>query len=223
MRWVITATAVLVLLGPAPAGQASLDLPRGGNARTPDQLAADDQPVVEGSMSQQDMKCDRKQQLDGRKTAAVAKRCLRFYRFDAGAEADPERDYGVLWLQSTVNGRNGWCANTVVSKIVLAEGLGLHNHKPDETTKVKRRKEVTTDLAADAGGTGQPARVSQRWVAFPRTFDALVNKDQTAFTLNWSGKTAKKLGFASGIEISWPADAPPEGISFRLNFKLAEC
>ncbi|HYI44664.1 MAG TPA: hypothetical protein VE174_04290 [Actinomycetota bacterium] len=212
MRWVITATALL-LLGPLATG----------NAATPEQLAATDQPVVEGAVSQHDMKCDRKQQLDGKEVAAVAKRCLRFFRFDTGAESDPERDYGVLWLQSTVDGRNGWCAQQVASKIILAPGLGLHNHRPGETTNISRRKEVTTDLAADANGNGQPARVSQRWVAYPRVFDALLNKNHTAFTLNWRGDTGKKLGFASGIEISWPADAPPEGISFRLNFKLAEC
>jgi hypothetical protein len=188
-----------------------------------EQLAATDQPVVEGPIAQHDMKCDRKLQLDGKEVAAVAKRCLRFYRFDTGAETDPERDYGVLWLQSTVDSRNGWCARQVASKIVLAPGLGLHSHKPDETTNVSRRKEVTTDLSADANANGQPARISQRWIALPNVFDALVKKDDSAFTLTWRGDTSKKLGFASGIEISWPADAPPEGISFRLNFKLAEC
>jgi hypothetical protein len=186
-------------------------------------LNADDQPVVEGPISQQDMKCDRKQQLDGKDVAAVARRCLRFYRFDKGAETDPERDYGVLWLQSTVDGRNGWCAKEVASKVVLAPGLGLHNHKPDAARKIPRRTEVETDLSADANGNGQPARVSQRWIAFPTDYSAAVKDDGSAFTLRWNGHTAAKLGFASGIEISWPADAPPEGISFRLNFKLAEC
>jgi hypothetical protein len=169
------------------------------------------------------MKCDRKKQLDGETVAAVARRCLRFYRFDMGAESDPEHDYGVLWLQSTVDGRNGWCATEVASKVVLPPGLGLHNHKPDAKRQQARRTEVTTDLSADANGTGQPARVSQRWIAFPTGYSAALKSDDSAFTLRWHGDTDHKLGFASGIEISWPADQPPDGISFRLNFNLAEC
>ena len=215
MRWVFRVVMALVVGG--------MVLPPTAMSAVGDQLSAEEEPAATGPLSEADLKCDRERQTDGKQIAAIARRCLRFYRYDQGAETDAARDYGVLWLQATVKGRNGWCAVQVTSKIVLPVGLGLHNHAPEGAHKNGRQTDVTTVLELDADGTGSNARVTQEWIAFPKMHEAGFNRKKTAFNLSWRGSTARKLAFVHGIEVSWPADDPPEGIRFTTNLKLAEC
>ncbi|HWL65376.1 MAG TPA: hypothetical protein VNP73_05315 [Actinomycetota bacterium] len=211
MRWVSSFVVVMLLVAAVP-GAAAIQ-----------QMTAAKPPTVEGPLTPQEPRCDRKRQIYKGEVAGVAKRCLHFYAYSPASESDFGNDYGVLWLQSTVDGKNGWCASRVNPKILLPEGLGLHARAPTEGKKVAGRSAMTTDLALDANGNGEPARVKQDWIAYPESFSTTTAEDNTLFKLSWTGKTGKPLGFAHGIEVSWPTDAPPEGISVRLDFRLAAC
>ena len=211
MRWVSIFVVGLLLLGAFPGLAAG------------EQMTAAEPPVVEGPLTPQDPRCDRKREIFKGEVAGVAKRCLHFYVYDPASETDFEHDYGVLWLQSSVDGRNGWCASRVNPKIVLPEGLGLHARAPTEGKKVDERSPMTTELSLDANGSGEPASIKQEWIAYPQAFSAALTPDNTLFKMNWNGSTSRPLGFAQGIEVSWRTDAPPEGISVRLDFRLAAC
>ncbi len=212
MQGVLRAIAVLLAAG----------LALGGTATAATQMDASDEPQVEGPLTLENMKCERRVEKARKQTAGVIKRCLRFYRLDPAAESDGDRDYGVVWLQSNVDGRNGWCAKSVASDIVLPDAVDLHTRRPKGVTEVAERKRYRTRLVAQASGTSDdPATIRQTWTAYPKRFRGRVRDEGRIFRLKWRGSSEAKLGFASGIEVSWATSEPPEGISYQLNFRLA--
>ena len=187
------------------------------------QMGAADDPSVSGALTLEDQKCDRKVQTHEGEKVAVARRCLRFYSYDPASETALDRDYGALWLQSTVDAASGWCATRTGSKILLPEDLGLHSRAPKKKRVVKRRGPATTTLDVTVEENGPAASIAQNWIAFPRVVAPSLKKDGRVFKLGWRGETGARLAFAHGIEISWTTSAPPEGISYRLGFTLSSC
>ena len=211
MRRVTIGSAALVL---------ALLLP-GGTAAPATQLDANEAPDHEGPLTLSDTRCDRKTRKNEGEVVAVIKRCLFFYRFDESAEGDAEYDYGVAWLQSNVDARNGWCAKRVASDVLLPEGVGVHAFDPKGPTEIDSIRKRTTRLTADAAGMAtEPARVTQDWIAYPARVKGLYRDQDGVFRVKWVGSTKAKLGFAGGVEISWPPGAPPDGLSYQLNFAL---
>ena len=211
MRRVFMWAVAAILVGLMPAGSA-----------TPlSQMNASDEPTVEGPLTLSDTKCDRKTRTSDGQTVAVIKRCLRFYAFDKTSESRVEADYGVVWLQSNVDARNGWCTKRAASDVLLPPGIEVHTFSPRGETAIEQTRSFTTRLVADAGGYAtSEARVSQQWLAYPARVRGLMRDDNQIFRVKWAGTSKAKLGFAGGVEISWPPDMPPDGLSYRLNFAL---
>jgi hypothetical protein len=183
------------------------------------QMSASDDPQVSGPLSLQEEKCDRKvQNYEGDKVA-VARRCLRFYTYDPASESALDRDYGALWLQSTVNPVDGWCTTRTGSKIILPKDLGLHSRAPRKKRTIEERGPFTTTLDVTVEDNGAAASIAQDWIAYPRSLKPSLT--ERVFKLGWGGKTGAKLAFAHGIEISWTMSSPPEGISYRLGITLS--
>jgi hypothetical protein len=214
-------SVVLVLLGVAVPGGAGAAARQDKSVERPQQMKATDEPVVEGPLTLEDTKCDRKARESGGETVAVIKRCLRFYRFDSTAETDPTNDYGVVWLQSNVKPRNGWCTKRAASDILLPEGAPVQAYQPKGRIEITaKHQSQTTELEATAGGTGGPGKVSQEWLGYPSGIRGFLKDEGRIYRIKWAGTTKAKLGFAGGAEISWPTDSPPEGLSYQLNFAL---
>lgn len=210
-RWLVVAAVVL--------GSA---LPTAGHTAPATQMDAADQPHVEGPLTLENQKCDKKVRSSGGETVAVVKRCLRYYKFDPGSESDAERDFGIVWLQSNVDAKNGWCAKRVASDVLLPEGLDIVSFKPKGLTEISETREYLTRLPADAGNSASTrGRVSQSWIAYRQKVRGVIRDEGRIFRLKWAGSSAAKLGFASGVQIAWRPDNPPEGISYQLNFSLA--
>lgn len=200
---------VLALLGPS------------SSAAPLAQMNASDEPSVEGPLTLADTKCDRKSRTSNGERVAVIKRCLRFYTFDEATESDVDKDYGVVWLQSNVDGRNGWCTKRAASDVLLPDDVEVHRFRPRRATSIETSQTYTTKLVADAGGTAtNPGQISQEWLAYPRRVRGLMRAEDTVFRVKWAGTSKAKLGFAGGVEISWPPETPPEGLSYRLKFAL---
>ena len=192
------------------------------------QMNAEDEPRVTGPLELAEgmPKCNRQVERQQGQVAAVAKSCFRFYTFDPAAETNANEDYGVIWLQSTLNGHNGWCALKADSDIIVPEGTQIHGRAPKPYTEIRARRFLRTTLAVDAGSDGEyhtetPGSVSKGYIAYPRVLRAWFNSDRTVFRLRWLGTTPRKLAFVSGIEIAWNAvEGPPESATFQMNFDL---
>ena len=197
--------AVLMLAAPAPAAT--------------EQLNAGDDPEVSGPLELQTKDCKQQVETFEDQVVASGKTCLRIYTYDPSAEADPTQNYGVVWLQSTLNSSRGWCGAEVRSDVDLPEDITVGSKAP-KSMEVPRKKDWETSLSTTAGGNGGEASIRQTQVLYPRVLRTKVIEEDNVFRLKWAGFRDEKLAFASGAEISWAADEAPGGIQFRLNYEI---
>ncbi len=172
------------------------------------QLDARDRPNVSGPLIHTGGSCDAGRQRDANgRVAVVSRACSDVYGFKAGKETDPNRDYDVIWLQTSVEPRNGYCATDVTSTLKVPKGTRIERKAP-RYKRTDERIRYQTRLVARAGGSAvRNGVVRQGFGLLPRVMDPTV--EGRTFTLEWRGKTAKKLGFAMGVEVSYPENDPP--------------
>ncbi|HEX2294316.1 MAG TPA: hypothetical protein VHN37_03310 [Actinomycetota bacterium] len=193
------------------------------------QLDARTEPVVTGPLSPigDGKKCRAtKYEVEG-DVVARGKVCLFLYEFDPEEEDDDERDYGVMWAQSNVDTTGGWCAFKVHTEVYVPDGMPLHARVPP-AQEIHKRKKVVWKLSVDAEGhAAQDASVKKGLTLYRRELDRArrdAGDGLDLVRLTWRGKTAQKLGFVSGFEVSWPEDeGPPDEVPFRAEYPITEC
>ncbi len=195
------------------------------------QLDARSEPVVTGPLSTlgEGKKCRAtKYEVEG-EVVARAKVCLFLYSFDPAMEEDDANDYGVMWAQTNVDTRGGWCAFKVHTEVYVPDDMPLHNRVP-KAQEIPKRKKVVWKLNVDADGNAtEKGSVKKGLTLYPKSLsrsrsedDTYDNKDLVRVT--WRGETAAKLGFISGMEVSWPVDAgPPDAVPFRVEYPIRQC
>jgi hypothetical protein len=185
-----------------------------------EQLAAKDDPKVSDNLVQQGKKCATERDEHDGTVVAVVKACQRFFTLDPAAEDNEARDYGVLWLQSTIDPKPGWCVTAAKSDMVFPARAKLAGRTPEAEETAKRSKRLKTELAADAGGHAATAgTISQTSTLFPdKQTPSLKKRDKTTqFRLTWTGSSDEKLAFVSGVHVSWATeDGPPKNTRFGL-------
>jgi hypothetical protein len=208
-RGLTVALATLVLgglIGVGPAGA--------------EQLNAKDDPKVSSNLTLGGKKCATQRDKHGGHVVAVIHSCQRFFAFDADGEDDANRDYGVLWLQSTIDPAEGWCATAVSSDMLLPTGLRIEAKAPESASTIDAAQRLKTKLAVDADGhAATNGSVSQASRVYPSGLTPSTKKikGKTKFRLKWTGSNDHELAFVSGVEVSWmAADGPPEGTRFGL-------
>ena len=205
----IALAAVAGLLLAAPAGAAT-------------QMDATDTPEVSGELSLEDEICERNNEKYQGEVVARGKACLRIYSFSPTAETDSDRNYGVAWLQSNVNSRRGWCASNAVSDLILPETHALESREP-RSMKINRKKIYETALSPDAGGnaseTAEETSISQSQILYPQSLRTWIPSETNIVRMKWKGLRDEKLGFASGLELSWPT-GERGGVKFGLIYEL---
>ena len=203
---------VIGLLGLGPAAYAR-------------QMGAREAPSVSGPLTQRTLKCERKAQREDGKVVVTAKSCIRLYLFSKGKETDPDRNYGVIWLQTNLNAGRGWCASIVKSDIDIPPKAIAHIRRPRSATR-SSRKSFTTHLRVGARGKAvREGKIVNSFMLYPHTIDGRVAEDGNVFRVVWRGSTRRRLAFASGVEISWRGDPPgtiSSGLRYRIS-KLASC
>lgn len=209
---VFVVATCLLALSVSPAHAAQLD-PKAAPTVTG--------PIVEDSDSYDGKRCTRRQIPGaGDEVAAIAKFCWTFFRFDPQAESDTERDYGIWWVQSRVNPKNGWCANKVVTQLSMSTGTVLHAIS-GRNFQTKRARKIAPKLTADANGASTtPATVEQSLKLFPNKLNTRLAAKTNTLKMVWTGATRRPIAAAGGVEGSWNvAEGPPvflPGMSPRM-------
>ena len=192
-RFAALIAAVGLAVVPAPAEAAQLD--------------ARDNPKVSGPLSHAGGACTTDREKSGGELAVVSRACGDVYGFNPEAEGNKRRNYDVVWLQTNVDPRNGWCVTEARSIIRVPKGYRIEGWAPrKERADTKRR--VRTRLVATAGGTAENnGVVKNSWVLVPKVADPTVTRRK--LILEWRGETGRKLGFALGVEVSFRANDRP--------------
>lgn len=171
------------------------------------QLDPREGPNVSGPLIRTGGNCDSGRERAGGQVAVVMRACSDVYGFKAGKETDPTRDYDVIWLQTSVEPRNGFCATDVTSTLTVPKGTRIERKAP-RYKRTDERIRYQTRLVATAGGSAvRNGVVKQGFGLLPRVMDPTVVG--RTFTLEWRGRTAKTLAFAMGVEVSYPENNPP--------------
>jgi hypothetical protein len=206
-RLLATSSLLLGLLVPSSAAEAA-------------QTDASEPPTVRGPLRQELKRCRANRvRFEGRIVGRV-RSCIRLYTLRPAAETDAARDYGAIWLQTTVAPRGRWCAKVVRSDIDVPEGTKMHAHAPP-TRFVDHRVRVRTRLVVDARDQATtPGTIRQGYALIPRALRTYRQDNGGTWRAAWRGSTRSKVATASGIEISWEAGAPPDRVTSDLSYSL---
>ena len=184
------------------------------------QMGAGDEPDTSGALTLDSKRCTKREETNKKgEVVTVARSCLFFYTLDQEAETDTDRDYGVIWLQTTANAKPGWCFVEVRSDIEVPERGTLHARAP-RSRSVSEPRVARTRLTVDARDQApQPATVSQTYTLYPRSITRSYLDSARRLRLEWKGSSGAKLAFVLGAEISWDAlETRPEAINSTLNY-----
>ena len=155
------------------------------------------------------MECPGKQKArhEG-KVIAVLETCLRLYELQRTAPHANPRNFGIGWLQTTVNPVKGWCA-TKVESTLTPQGSTLEDSiSPRRKIQTNRRSRVTVKVTTDADGlAAEEGSVAQSFTLFPKSLTP-TRRNGTLKT-TWRGRESSTLAFALGAEISWDPAASP--------------
>jgi hypothetical protein len=186
------------------------------------QTDASDPPNVRGPLESVTKRCGRRLERNNNGVViGVVRSCVRFYRFRPSSETNSARDYGVIWLQTTIDTRRRWCATTVRSTIPIPRRARLHSRRP-RVVRLRRLRGATTRLVVDANGHARRrSAYIRRWlVLYPRVLRGVTRNDGRAFRAVWFGSSDRELAFASGVEISWKQGNVPVSVSSRLRYEI---
>lgn len=173
-------------------------------------MAASRDPRVSGPLSLAGSKCGPDEAKHEGKTIAKVKSCLWLYEFDSTRETDLLRNYGVGWVQTTVNPVNGWCATKVDSNLNLPVDMRRHSTAPTRRVQVARASRTTVKLKVDADGHAiEKASVAQSFKIFPKSWKPTLSDDGRKIGTVWRGRESSTLAFALGAEVSWESLATP--------------
>jgi hypothetical protein len=184
------------------------------------QLRAADPPRVRGPLRLSVKKCAKSVETAGSGVIARARSCVRLYNFSPSRESDGRRNYGVVWLHTSLDTRGGWCATRAWSEINVPTNKRVHARAPSRR-RVAHRTRHTTRLVVDAAGTASSSAVVKKgFLLYPLGLRGALRNRGRVWRTTWRGSSHQPLGFASGIEISWHEDFPPAAISGRLRYRL---
>lgn len=196
---------------------------------SPTQMGAGDKPQKWGELALSAQKCGRRvEKKEGSdQVIGVGRSCLYFYQFDPADETDASNDHGIVWVQTTFDARNGYCARKVHSDVVLPAGVAHYSFVPAKPLETRQREAVTVKLLTNAQDqSSQKGVVRQEFILYPSTATAGVKQlknDRNRFRLTWSGSSQRKLGFASGIQVSWDVvTGPPSEFNFGVSYAIAD-
>ena len=206
-RILATSSLLLALMAPSAPAEAA-------------QTEAWDRPTVRGPLRQELRNCRARSVRFEDRVVARVRSCIRLYSLRPSAESDVARDYGAVWLQTTVAPRGNWCAKLMRSDIEVPQGTTMHAHAPTSRF-TDHRKRVRTRLVIDARQQAASAgAISQGFALIPRALRTSTQDDRHTWRATWRGSTGNKVASASGIEISWDAGAPPERVASNLSYTL---
>jgi hypothetical protein len=207
--------AITVVIGAAVSAPATA-----GKRR---QLSAKQAPQVSGPLEQINSRCKEQKERFRDEVVATGRSCIRIYSFAPASEDDAGRDYGVAWLQSTLDPERGWCGLDVHSDITLPNDVAVTAKTPRRRSEFNEKTFRRTRLKPDAdGNASEAAAISQGAFFYPRLLTRKMRSNGGIYRLAWDGSSNRKLAFVSGVELSWPSDNPPGGISFALNYELGQ-
>ncbi len=182
--------------------------------------AASSEPRVEGPLFQAGPKECEEATLDsdGSEAALEKQVCLWWFRYAPVAETNLARDYGILWLQASLDPRSGFCLDRAKIGLRAKEQFEPLAGPLPRKISVGKAKNVLIRVRSDANGHGiQKGSVTQEVTARRGIFRVSSLKSNGWVTAFWMSEKQlpirNALSFAIGIEIAWNGNLPEQLLS----------
>ncbi len=195
-----------------------------------EQLDAREEPTVEGALTEDQTDCSTTTETRKGEVVAHLRLCYWLYRLAPATDGNAEDDFAIMWIQTEVDARRGWCAQEVRNSIKVTDAQ-MHQVAPRRRIETDDIKRVTTRLVADAQGTAsETGSVTQSFDLYPGvlrrpTFTATMDTSGTEtvkYISRWNGSSRQNLAFAAGAEIEWVAAEGLPPIEPRLGYTIVE-
>ncbi len=165
--------------------------------------------------------------------AVVSRACIWWFEYLPLLETDPQRDHGVLWLQTTFTARDGFClVGATVHLGADPESFRIESWMPEEGRDRTRPGVVDFSMTTDAAGNGlQEASVVASGVPQQRGTSRTVAPGKNGvLEYRWAPAkpTTEQVNGVMAVDVSWSADLPGSllrvyGLSVGLRSTVTEC
>ena len=171
------------------------------------QLGARKPPFIDGSTEQVAAACNEQRKRVNGDVVSVAKGCS--FGFLLASESDPNKDYGAVWAQTTVNPRRGWCVVRTTTSLAAPDGSVTGDVSPSADREIGRQRTLRTMLIfGPQTGQSTAAYLEQTYLAYPGSLTSA--EDATHPTVVWRGKTRRTVANVLGAEVAWASDTFPD-------------
>lgn len=168
------------------------------------------QPETSGPVFFDQRSCEfRRERSPSGEIGVVTDNCVYAYRFDPNWEGDGNYNYGVVFLQTTIEPKNNWCLKWVKASILNPDS-NILQRVPSGRFAAEDPRRFTTKVVSDADGSAlrESASVSRAWTLFPDGIRSRVSEDETLYNVIWEGATRRKIALVMGMEVRWDALNP---------------
>lgn len=177
------------------------------------QFGAGQVAYLDGPITFQIKGCDTGKDRNRRgRVVGTAKACTLVYLVPPADDLSEERNFGSVWIQSSVDARSGWCAKTVKTILQVPDGAALEGVTPKKTLEIAKR--TLDEVILRVGTTEEMTTASQMshmMFLYPGTRELKKRDGGEIQRLIWKGRTRERLSFALGLSLSWAeADGLPD-------------
>ncbi len=187
------------------------------------QLGASRPPFIDGRTEEVGFACDKQRKRVDGETVAVAKGCSFAYLV---AESNDASDYAVLWAQSSIDPKRGWCARRLTTEITAPLYTEAIEIGPSSDRNIGRTRALTTGLVGGPqDATDEGAYFEQQYLAYRGDLAATGGPGDAVGSLEWEGDTKQAVAHAFGMEISWDASGafPDLPAPTTLGYRVTRC
>jgi hypothetical protein len=99
----------------------------------------------------------------------------------------------------------------------------MHTRSPKKTIETGSSRQLQVKLKTEANGAGEETgTLSETITIFAKKLRHSTTTTDTSrvFRQRWSGLRGKPLNFASGAEVSWAIDDPPDALTSGLRYRF---
>lgn len=191
-----------------------------GSPASAAQLDPREAPKVTGDVSDPARGCSKDVAKRKGRIAAVGLTCSHAYFLQGGSA----RAYMVVWQQTRVKARKGWCAKRVTSEITSGAQSRIEDVAPTSNMRTQRSRKRTVKYQTTAGNTlAEAATFEQTFILRPRAIlnsrEMLAGGQEVARS-EWRGSIRKAVAVVHAVEVSWSSTLSQPEISPVVDYRI---
>jgi hypothetical protein len=148
--------------------------------------------------------------------------CAFSFGLNSAVDGNPNRDFGAVWIQASINPTNGWCAVRAPLSVVRPNNTRVVSVTP-RALRARRARSHVARLTIGGPAAKRVGRLRKGFTVFPRRLRRTFRPGPGRLTAMWNGRTRNTVAVVAGLEVSWREALNPSGGRFRFFPAVARC